>query len=359
LLHTSFLAQRWQADAFSALWRKYVSLASAKPFVVAVPQDEFLQTQALGECLEAFATDLVLTCADDEDARRIYGHGPKFKLRRVLTGYLELNRAKHVGSFGGRPTSQRSIDIGYRAWKSEPWLGRHGMLKRVIAEETLRRNEHLGLRLDISVEASDVIHGDGWYRFLGSCKATLGVEGGSSILDRDGTIRRLTLEYLMREPDATFDEVERHCFPESDGSLRLFCLSPRHLEAAATGTAQLLIEGRYNDLLEPEQDYYPIRSDLSNLTEAMAWVKSKPHEVAAMAERARRKVLASPHLTYSAFVSDFEQWLVDAGVSVPERKRRGIDATTGFAWAMTVRETLSATRLRLWQLRQRQLLQSR
>jgi hypothetical protein len=257
------------------------------------------------------------------------------------------------------PTPQRPIDVGYRAWKSEPWLGRHGMLKRIIAEETLRRNEHFGLRLDVSVEAGDVIHGDAWYRFLGSCKATLGVEGGSSILDRDGTIRQRTHEYLLREPDATFDEVEAHCFPESDGSLRLFCLSPRHLEAAATGTAQLLIEGRYNDLLKPEEDYYPVQADLSNLCDALVWVRNKPLEVAAMAERARRKVLESPHLTYSAFVANFEKWLVDAGVPVPQQKRRGIDATTGLAWAMALHETFSATRLRLWQLRQRHLVQSR
>ena len=37
----------------------------------------------------------------------------------------------------------------------------------------------------------------------------------------------------------------------------MVALSPRHLEAALTGTAQLLVEGQYDDVLEPGRHFLP------------------------------------------------------------------------------------------------------
>ena len=54
-------------------------------------------------------------------------------MTRVLTGYLEPRTVRRIGQLAAEGVA-RSIDVGYRSWQPEPWLGRHGMLKGWIAE---------------------------------------------------------------------------------------------------------------------------------------------------------------------------------------------------------------------------------
>ena len=68
---------------------------------------------------------------------------------------------------------------------------------------------------------------------------------------------------MAEHPDAGYDEIEAACFPGRDGELALFAISPRHLEACATRTGQILVEGAYSGMLEPGQHYLPVRADLS------------------------------------------------------------------------------------------------
>ena len=46
-------------------------------------------------------------------------------------------------------------------------------------------------------------------------------------------------------------------------SYAFFAISPRHLEAVVTKTAQVLVEGSYSGVLEPERHYIPVRRDFS------------------------------------------------------------------------------------------------
>lgn len=356
VLHTSFLAQRWSSDFFAALASAYGPLFESRPFVVAIPQDEFLQTEALETCLETFGARLVLSCADRDDAGKIY---PRFlarggRVERVLTGYFEPTSLRRLAGFRGTPHRERPCDLGYRAWKAEPWLGRHGLLKREIAERAAAASGPLGLRVDLSLEESAVLHGDAWYRFLASSRATLGVEGGSSILDRDGSIRARTNAFVAENPSASFAEIEAACFPGADGSLRLFCISPRHLEACATGTAQILVEGGYNGILEPERHYFPVRRDLGDLDRALRWLRDEPDRAAAMAGRAFQEVLGKRELTYPSFVERFERWLDEEGVAWKSGSRRFETLRFFEPW----RGLYAATRCALWRWKQRVLRRS-
>jgi spore maturation protein CgeB len=42
------------------------------------------------------------------------------------------------------------------------------------------------------------------------------------------------------------------------------CISSRHFDAIGTGTVQILLQGRYNDILTPDVHYLAIASDFSN-----------------------------------------------------------------------------------------------
>ena len=80
--------------------------------------------------------------------------------------------------------------------------------------------------------------------------------------------------------------------PQGWDSYAFFAISPRHLEAVITKTAQVLVEGRYSGVLEPERHYIPVRRDFSNLDEALERLRDV-EAVEAMTERAYRDVYLS------------------------------------------------------------------
>ena len=142
----------------------------------------------------------------------------------MLPGYLEPATVERIEGLA-KGASQRTIDIGYRAWRPMPWLGRHGMRKAWIADAFLAAGRKRRLRLDISLEAKDTLVGDDWFRFLLRSRYTIGVESGAGILDRDGRIRACADALVAERPTATFEEVEAGCFAGLDGNLNLRTIS--------------------------------------------------------------------------------------------------------------------------------------
>lgn len=63
-------------------------------------------------------------------------------------------------------------------------------------------------------------------------------------------------------------------------------LSSRHIEAAAAGVPQLLLAGRYNDILEPDVHYVAVSHDLHDLDVALERLRA-PHERKRIAVQAR------------------------------------------------------------------------
>jgi hypothetical protein len=195
------------------------------------------------------------------------------------------------------------------------------MRKGWIADAFQAAGEAVGLRTDISLEPGDTLVGDDWFKFLLRCRYTIGVESGAGILDRSGRIRACSDDYVARRPSATFEEVEAHCFPGLDGNLNLRTISPRHLEACATRTTQILVEGAYSGILEAGRHFLPVREDLSNVDEIVESVRtSDGHRE--MADRAYTDVVASGRYGYDTFVGLI---LGTAGIAADGRaRRRGI-----------------------------------
>lgn len=303
VFHTTLLATRWHPEAFRRLAPRLAALESLSCPRIAIPQDEFLNTDPLVDFLRQFRVDHVFTCAAEHEWQTIYGSlmADGVGLTRVLTGYLERRMVQRIDQLATE-TGERVIDIGYRSWQPEPWLGRHGMLKGWIADRFLEEGRRLGLRTDISMNPADTLLGDDWYRFLLRCRFTIGAEGGASILDRDGRIRDCVTRYRSEHTEATFDEIEQSCFPGLDGTLDLRAITPRHFEACATRTPQILIEGSYNGILEAGTHYVPLRADFSNIAEVLERM-ARRDEATEMAERAYRDVVATGRYSYESFVA--------------------------------------------------------
>lgn len=268
-----------------------------------LPQDEFYNSVFACRFINDMKITDVFSVSPMSEWPKIYKevNFEHVRFHKVLTGYLADDVLKDIDQLRVK-NQNRTIDIGYRAWKAEFWLGRHGLLKNLVGEIVNKAAKKVPVKTDISNEQKDVLLGLDWYRFLLRCKFVLGVEGGSSILDYKGDICCKVNEYLKNNPTASFEEVERCCFPEEDGKLSLFAISPRHFEACATLTCQILVEGEYDGVLKPYVHYIPLKKDFSNIQEVLEILAdNKTRET--IVENAYRDIVASKKFHYSHFVS--------------------------------------------------------
>lgn len=302
IFHTIFLSARWNLETFNKIVNKVRSLKNSPAVKVVIPQDEFYCTSAVCDFINEFGIQHVFSVSPPSEWQKIYQtvDFTKVQFHEVLTGYLEDRTLERINQIA-KTVHTRDLDIGYRAWRAEPWLGRHGFLKTRLAEIFQQESSARGIKADISTRAEDTLHGDTWYEFLLRCKYTIGVEGGASILDWDGSIREKNNRYVSQYPQATFEEIEAACFPGLEGSLSLFAISPRHLEACATRTCQLLIEGDYNGVLIPGRHYIELKRDFSNLEDVLSQMADDSLRMK-IVETAHHDVVESGKYLYQSFV---------------------------------------------------------
>jgi hypothetical protein len=290
VLHTTFLSARWNYD-FEDYRSRFRWIARLHCPKVALPQDEYDHAAVLDEWLLELGVTGVYSCFGPEQRAPLYPLlAGRAAFRETLTGFIDEDAASAVAT-RLVPHARRPRDIVYRARNLPYWFGSHGQLKHRIAGVVQERADELGLATDISTRAEDTIYGDDWFDFLMSGRAVIGCESGSSVLDARGEVQRRVRQLLAEQPDLTFEEVDARMASGWD-SYAFFAISPRHLEAVITKTAQVLVEGRYSGVLEPERHFIPLRRDFSNLDEALERLRDAD-EVEAMAERAYAEVYLS------------------------------------------------------------------
>jgi hypothetical protein len=199
------------------------------------------------------------------------------------------------------PVADRPIDVGYRADDSPPYLGHQE--RRTIAEFFTTNAERYRLTADISLKAESRFDEPGWAAFLNRCKAQLGTEAGGDYFDLEDTARLKTMAYLKAHPGAGFDEIYDHCLRDRQIGMPLRILSGRNVEAAGTGTVQILFEGHYDGFFVADEHYIPLKKDFSNADEAVAKFRD-----AATRDRIARNALqvAREELTYERLLGRFE-----------------------------------------------------
>jgi hypothetical protein len=331
VFHHTLTGQRMQPPILAYQLRRAGPLREMDATRIALIQDECIYTDLMSGLIEDFRVDHVFSLAPESEWRKIYPgvDHDRVRFHRMLAGYLDEERMERLEQ-AAAGEGERPIDIGYRAWSGLLSLGRHGVLRRRIAEVFKPAAEARGLMTDISVDMADIHHGDDWYRFLASCKYFLGAEGGATVLDPNGEFMVRTQRYLEQHPDAGFEEVEAACFPGEDGKLQLFAISPRHLEACATRTCQVLVEGEYSGVLRAGEHYIEVKRDLSNVEQALDLVE-RDSERGRITEAAYRDVVASGLYTYRRLVESIEAESGIAKATACEPLTRGLRFRHGFA----------------------------
>ena len=283
VLHTTLLTQRW--SPWFPTWKRRLDwLADLSALKIAFPQDEYDHAHVLDDWLDELGVSVVCTVLGEEHRQVLYpALSQKAAFCEVLTGYFdegsELRFRSRITA-----TTDRPHDLVYRASKLPYWYGSHGQSKHEIGEIVARRAHERGLSHDISTRAQETVVGDAWLDFLGSGRATIGAESGSSVLDPRGEVQNRIRDLLEVQPDLSFEEIGR-AMPTGWDDYRFFAISPRHLEAVATRTAQILVRGRYSGVLEAGHHYIPLEPDYSNLDDALAQLheRAEAERIAAQA----------------------------------------------------------------------------
>lgn len=321
VLHTTFLGLRWTSH-FDR-WRDLSAwIGQLGVPVLAFPQDDYDHAHLLDEWLaELGATDVFTALPDHVDVLYPSRAGGAV-FHGVLTGYLAGNA---VGSPPPAvPAGLRGLDVVYRATRLPYWFGRHGQLKARLAEVAQREADTRRLRADISLEPARVVGGDAWPAFLASANTTIGCESGASAVDRRGELRAAIAAHLAESPGASFEEVAG-ALPAGWDEHDFFAISPRHLEAAAARTPQILVEGRYSGILTAHRHYIPVRPDLADLGSALEKARD-PALLARLAECAFNEVVGSGVASQERLVAAVRSVLAARGCDWQRPPRR--------AWAL-------------------------
>lgn len=208
----------------------------------------------------------------------------------------------------GLGIAKRNIKIGVRAGLYPSLLGDD---ERNRLLEKLKKLSASDEGIDISMDAR--LDRKGWSSFLQGCQSTLSTEAGSWFLDKeDLLIRRIESDFGVKrgvstrsvfyrvgqrlpwrlkgiakkilganqvsvkrtnseeEDPLSLAALQRDYFTEDARCPHYSkCVSSRHFDAIGTKTIQVLMEGRYNDILSPGKHYLPISRSLKELDEVV------------------------------------------------------------------------------------------
>jgi len=162
--------------------------------------------------------------------------------------------------------NDRPIDIGNRTYEYPISLGDND---RNRLNDYFLNHCQPYLKLDISSQQSKRLKRKGWAFFLNSCKGTISTEAGTSFLEQDGKTLLAIQKYRKKKPMATFEEVYNKFYAHYKNQVSGKTVSSRHFDAIGTKTCQLMIAGRFCDILEPEKHYISINKDFSNIKDSI------------------------------------------------------------------------------------------
>ena len=147
--------------------------------------------------------------------------------------------------------------------------------------------------------------GDRWFPFVASARAVLGSESGASAIDRRGELVAAERSLLADDPALTFAAFDA-AMPAGWDGLLPGSVGPRHLEAAAARTCQVLVEGGYDGVLEPGVHYLPVKADGSDVDAVVERLADRGL-VEATASRAYEDLVLSGRYGYAALAAQLER----------------------------------------------------
>ncbi len=301
LLHGTVLEWRWHAER-AARESALQWLTKFEGVVVAMPNDECLFAHELDDMLAVYNVTLVMTSFDEATCAVLYPRvHRRVRFLQMLPTYVHPARARHCAA-SAKPLAARPTDVVHRGSAQPFWHGGLAQRRQSLVDAAQQTLDPCRYRLDVSTRAEDLALADAWFPLLGSVRIALGAEGGYGVLDRRGEIGMVVRALLGDQPALPFEQVDDYM--EGELTRQSYpTLSPRHIEAVVTGTAQLLVEGDYGGVLEPWVHYVPIKRDLSDLGEKVAAALADLPMLERMTQQAYADIVASGQYAWSTLAA--------------------------------------------------------
>ncbi len=277
---------------------------------ILMKQDEQLLANRFARFIGEKKFDLVITCVSREEQPAVYPRClvGEAEFVQVFTGYVSpLMRNLKVPEIGRRP-----LDITYRGSVQPLSFGRLGFEKRKIGYDVARTAVDHPLKIDISSRRADRIGGTAWFDFLASSKAVLGAESGTNLFDFSGEVEAWCRQFELTRADADrlseafYQLAHDEYLHQFEGNVNYAQISPRHLEAAATRSVQVLYEGSYSGVLVANRHFIPLRRDLANFDDVVDFI-SDSERCTEMAACAFEEIVLNQRFHYETFVEKIDR----------------------------------------------------
>jgi len=306
ILGPTFLCSRYNPSTLSKIQKDFNFIKSSSACKVALPQDDYDCSGILDNWMVDWGVDRIYTvCPEYWDV--LYPNSiQKIEIKLGYTGYISEN---WINSWRfPKEFETRKIDVSYRANKLPANFGSLGQLKWEIADRFINAlGNNSNLNLDISIDPKKMIPGSEWHNFMENSKFCLATPSGSSLLDKDNSIRHCVQKYLKNKPEATFKDIEQYCFPNQDGVYTFIAISPRNIEAGLAQTVQIATPGAYSGLMKPMEHFIPLNEDCSNIQEVKAYMFDTTL-VSTIRKNFKETILSEPRLRTRVIVDEIIQF---------------------------------------------------
>jgi hypothetical protein len=172
-------------------------------------------------------------------------------------------------------SSRRPVDIGFVGNIYPYFIGDSERTRMIQFFQA--GGAALGLSCDIRTQR---MPRSDWAKFLNGCKGIIGAESGTYYLERTDQTKKSVQTYLEAHPRASFDDVYQRFFRDYPSPVSGKAISSRHFEPIGTQTCQILLEGRYNDILVGDEHYLSLKKDFSNIEDVVERFKDEQYRVA-------------------------------------------------------------------------------
>lgn len=268
-------------------------------------QDEYRKINTLIAQLNYVKADVLFTCFPETEIEKIYPREalPQLSKYNTLTGYVPSALCK---SDYHQQMSKRMTHVGYRARKLPFWYGELAYEKWNIVDQWKKHVNHNDIHADLSYNENKRLYGKRWITFIGSCKTTLGVESGASVMDFTGELENRINIHQMLYPRDSFFEVQAQYLLPYEGRYRLNQISPRCFEAIALKTVLILYEGEYSGILKPDRHYIVLKKDFSNISDVLEKITNDEY-LQNMANTAYDEIALNQAYSYQSFVEEVDK----------------------------------------------------
>jgi hypothetical protein len=174
-----------------------------------------------------------------------------------------------------RDHEDRKKDIGFIG---DRYSFAVGDIERTELIEYFARNDfRQQLNIDIRLGRKLRLSREKYANFLNSVRGTIGAESGTYYLEKTDETQKKVEAFLSWYPETTFKEVYDRFFRDYPYPVNGKAISSRHFEPIGTKTCQILLEGRYNDILKADVHYISLRKDYSNIDNVIERFEDKEY----------------------------------------------------------------------------------